>query len=115
MTNGWNFAEVWERVAEQVPAAPALRHGERTVTWAEFDQRANGVADALVAAGLTEQEKVAHYLYNCPEFLESLYGIWKAGMVPVNTNYRYVDNELLYLWDNAAVQSFDGASAHCSE
>ena len=44
---------------------------------------------------------MALYLYNCPEYLQTLFGTMKAGLVPVNTNYRYGDDELLYLWDNA--------------
>ena len=44
---------------------------------------------------------MAHYLYNCPEYLESMFAAFKAGLVPVNTNYRYADDELVYLWDNA--------------
>ena len=44
---------------------------------------------------------MAQYLYNCPEYLESMFAIFKAGLVPVNTNYRYADDELVYLWDNA--------------
>ena len=46
---------------------------------------------------------MAQYLYNCPEYLESMFAVFKAGLVPVNTNYRYVDDELVYLWDNADV------------
>ena len=46
---------------------------------------------------------MAHYLYNCPEFMESMFSIYKLGLVPVNTNYRYVEDELVYLWDNADV------------
>ena len=98
---GWNFAEVWETIAEQIPDAPAQTQGDRTTTWREFDERANGVAATLLEAGLVEQDKVAHYLYNGPEYLESMFGIWKAGCVPINTNYRYADDELTYLWDNA--------------
>src|SRR3954452_20939748 len=98
---GWNFAEVWEVVAEQVPDAPAQIQGDRVVSWLDFDQRANGIAHALLEAGAKEQDKVAHYLYNCPEFLESMFGIWKAGLAPINTNYRYADDELVYLWQNA--------------
>ena len=98
---GWNIAEVWEVVAEVLPDAPAQVQGERRTTWAEFDRRADGVAKALLDAGAAHQDKVAQYLYNCPEYLESLYGTWKAGLVPVNTNYRYTEDELLYLWDNA--------------
>ena len=86
---GWNFADVWEVVAEQIPDAQAQVHGDRRVTWAEFDRRANGVAATLLDAGASEQDKVAQYLYNCPEYLESMFGTFKAGLVPVNTNYRY--------------------------
>jgi len=99
--SGWNFADIWETVAQQVPDAPAQIQGQRQITWADFDRRANGVARAMLEAGLEEQEKVAQYLYNCPEYLESMFAAFKAGMAPVNTNYRYLDDELLYLWDNA--------------
>ncbi len=98
---GWNFADVWETIAEQIPDAPAQVQGDRRFTWRQFDERANGVAAALLDAGVAEQDKVAHYLYNGPEYLESMFGIWKAGVAPVNTNYRYADDELVYLWDNA--------------
>ncbi|MCU1452733.1 MAG: fatty-acid--CoA ligase [Acidimicrobiales bacterium] len=98
---GWNFAEIWEVVAEQVPDAPAQIQGDRIVSWREFDERANGIAHTLLEAGVEEQDKVAQYLYNGPEYLESMFGIWKAGLAPINTNYRYTDDELVYLWDNA--------------
>lgn len=98
---GWNFADVWEAVAEQIPDAPAQVQGDRRFSWRQFDERANGVAAVLLAAGVLEQDKVAHYLHNGPEYLESMFGIWKAGLAPINTNYRYADDELVYLWDNA--------------
>jgi fatty-acyl-CoA synthase len=97
----WNFADVWEAVADTIPTAPALIHGERGVTWAEFDRRANAVAKALLGVGVGRQDKVAHYLYNGTEYLESTFAMFKIGLVPVNTNYRYTDDELVYLWDNA--------------
>jgi fatty-acyl-CoA synthase len=98
---GWNYAEIWETVAEQIPDAPAQIQGDRSFTWREFDERANGIARQLLDAGATEQDKVAQYLHNCPEYLESMFASFKAGLVPVNTNYRYADDELVYLWDNA--------------
>jgi len=98
---GWNFADLWEEIAGRIPDAPAQVQGDRRTTWAEFDARANGLARFLLDGGAEQQDKVALYLYNCPEYLESCYGAWKAGLVPVNTNYRYLDDELLYLWDNA--------------
>jgi 3-oxocholest-4-en-26-oate---CoA ligase len=100
---GWNFADAWEVVAQQVPAAPAQVQGDRRISWSEFDRRANGVAQALLDAGVAEQDKVAQYLYNCPEYLESMFATFKAGLAPINTNYRYLDDELLYLWDNGDV------------
>ena len=47
-----------------------------------------------------EQDKVAHYLYNSSEYIESLFALFKAGLAPLNTNYRYAEDELVYLWDN---------------
>jgi fatty-acyl-CoA synthase len=98
---GWQFADMWEANADVLPDAPALMHQDRRLSWAELDSRADGVARWLLDLGATEQDKVAQYLYNCPEYLESMFGVFKAGLVPVNTNYRYHDDELLYLWDNA--------------
>ena len=100
-TDGWNFADVWETVAETIPDAPALLHGDLVRSWADFDARADGVATALVDAGVTEGTSVAQYLTNRPEYLESVFAAFKLGLAPVNTNYRYVDDELVYLWDNA--------------
>jgi acyl-CoA synthetase (AMP-forming)/AMP-acid ligase II len=105
--SSWNFADVWEAVAEVHPDAPAVIQspaGPR-LTWAQFDRRAEAVAAGLAAAGLGQQAKVAQYLYNSPEYLESLFAAFKAGLVPVNTNYRYTADELVYLWDNADVEA----------
>jgi 3-oxocholest-4-en-26-oate---CoA ligase len=101
MSGGWNFADVWELVADNLPDAPALGHGGRRWSWAQFDNRADGVAHALLDAGVERQDKVAQYLFNGPEYLETVFAAFKVGLVPVNTNYRYVDDELVYLWDNA--------------
>ncbi|MDA8380302.1 MAG: AMP-binding protein [Actinomycetota bacterium] len=97
----WNYADLFEIVADQIPTAPALVHGERRQTWAETEARANGLAASLLATGVAQQDKIAHYLYNCPEYMESTVALLKVGLVPVNTNYRYGDDELAYLWENA--------------
>ena len=98
---GWNFADAFEVVAEQLPDATAQVHGDRRYTWREFDRRSDGVALALLEAGAERQDKVALYVHNGPEYMEACTGAWKAGLVPVNTNYRYTADELAYLWDNA--------------
>ncbi|MDW3214667.1 MAG: AMP-binding protein [Ilumatobacteraceae bacterium] len=98
---GWTFADVFESVAAALPDAPALLHGTLTRTWAEFDRRADGIARFLLDAGAGHQDKVAFYLYNRPEYIELFLACSKASLVHVNTNYRYVDDELVYVWDNA--------------
>lgn len=100
-SSGWNLAEIWEHNADRFPGAIAQIHGDDSSTWQQFDRRADGIAAALLQAGAVHQDKVAHYLYNCPAYLESMFGMFKAGLVPVNTNYRYTDDELGYLWTNA--------------
>ena len=97
----WNFADVWETVADALPDAPALTHGTARLTWSELDRRADSLARWLLEAGVGRQDKVALYLYNCPEYLEATFACLKLGLVPINTNYRYADDELVYLWDNA--------------
>ncbi len=111
--SGWNFADVWDAVAAARPEAAALVHGDRRVDWATLERRAGGVAGALTEAGLTRGDKVALYLHNAPEYMEGAYAAMRAGLVPVNTNYRYVQDELLYLWTNADVAAviFHGAFA----
>jgi 3-oxocholest-4-en-26-oate---CoA ligase len=99
----WNFADAWEAVAELVPHAPAVVQGEHLLRWHDFERRADAVARFLIDSGVKAQDKVAQYLYNAPEYLESVFAAFKAGLVPVNTNYRYNEEELVYLWDNADV------------
>ncbi|MGD9793803.1 MAG: AMP-binding protein [Acidimicrobiia bacterium] len=96
----WNFADFWELVAQVQPDAPAITQGDRTITWHQLDARADALAHALLERGAGHQDKVAQYLHNCPEYLESVFACFKASLAPVNTNYRYSDDELLYLWDN---------------
>jgi 3-oxocholest-4-en-26-oate---CoA ligase len=107
----WNFADVWDSIAQAAPQAPALVHGDCRRSWGEFERRSRGLAAHLLAAGLQRQAKVALYLYNDPAYLEGAYACFKAALVPVNVNYRYQHEELLYLFDNAdaAAVVFHGA------
>jgi acyl-CoA synthetase (AMP-forming)/AMP-acid ligase II len=101
MSEQWNFADVWETLAQSVPDSIAQAHGARRIAWRAFDAAANGIAWALLQGGCVQQDKVALYLHNGPEYLQSAFACMKAGLVPVNTNYRYQQDELHYLWDNA--------------
>jgi fatty-acyl-CoA synthase len=103
--SAWTFADVWEAIAARQPDHPALIQGDRVVTWGQFDARADALAAHLVAHGITADAKVAAYLYNGPEYLETYYAAFKAGVAPINTNYRYGGDELTYLFDNADAQT----------
>ena len=99
--SNWIYADVWEAVADTQPDAPALTHGDHTLTWSEVDHRADNVARWLLEARVGHQDKVALYLTNCSEYLEATFACFKLGLAPINTNYRYADDELTYLWENA--------------
>ena len=101
----WTFADVWEAIAAVQPDLPAHIQGGRVITWGEFDARSDALAAHFIAQGLTHQGKVAAFLYNGPEYLESYHAAFKGGFAPVNTNYRYGPEELFYLFDNADAQA----------
>ena len=104
-TDGMNLATVWEAVAATVPSAPALIHTSLTRSWSEFEDRAARLAAYLVGAGLGPGSNVALYLYNGPEYLESTFGAFKLRAATLNVNYRYLENELQYLFDNSLAEA----------
>ena len=99
---GWNFATVWDGLAEIVPDRDALVCGANHVTWAQFSERAARLAWHLqTEAGVEPGDRIAIDLTNRPEYLETFYAALKLGCVPVNVNFRYRANELHYLLDNS--------------
>ena len=79
----------------------AVTHGDRSLTWDEFDDRSARIAQALTDAGLGPDSKIALYMYNCNEYMEAHNAAFKMRGVAVNVNYRYLDDELWYLLDNS--------------
>ncbi len=109
-----NLAAVHEAIAAAIPDAECLVYGERRFSWRALTDRTRRLASVLRAAGLgcrreraglanheSGQDHVALYLYNGNEYLEGMLGAMKARCAPFNVNYRYVEEELLYLFDNA--------------
>lgn len=94
------FADVWEIVAAKLPDQSALVHGDRLVSWGEFNRRADGLARWLLDAGLGPGEKVAQFLYNGPEYLESAFAFFKTGLTSVNTNF--LEDDLVHVLNNSA-------------
>jgi fatty-acyl-CoA synthase len=104
MTVEMHLASIWETIADEVGDEPALVHGDRRVTWREFDDRAARLCNGLAAAGLRPGSVVAIDLYNAPEFLEVFYAAIKGGFVPTMVNYRYRAAELVHLLRDAAAE-----------
>ncbi|MEO8264260.1 MAG: AMP-binding protein [Ilumatobacteraceae bacterium] len=100
-----HYATIWESIADTIPESTAVVHGATIRTWAEYDERAARLAAAYAAAGLGHDSKIGLYMYNGNEYLEAQYGAFKVRGVPVNVNYRYLDDELWYLLDNADAEA----------
>lgn len=104
----YNLADLFESVVDVVPDREALVYldhpgtgAERRLTYAELDAAANRVAHHLTAGGLRPGEHLGLHLYNGVEYLQTVLACLKARIVPVNVNYRYVEEELVYLYRDA--------------
>ena len=100
-----HFASIWEKTADLIPNEPALICGNITRTWQEYDDRSSRLANLLRDHGLGDNSKVGLYLHNSNEYLEAQYSIFKIKGVPINVNYRYKEDELVYLLDNADAEA----------
>ncbi|MER5499845.1 MULTISPECIES: acyl-CoA synthetase [unclassified Streptomyces] len=104
----YNLADLFESVVDAVPEREALVYldhpgtgAERRLTYAELDAAANRLAHHLIDAGITPGEHLGLHLYNGVEYLQTVLACLKARIVPVNVNYRYVEEELTYLYRDA--------------
>jgi len=99
------FASLWESTADQMGDHPALVSGNLVRSWNEYDDRAARLAMMLTEKGLGDNSKVGLYLHNSNEYLEAQYSVFKIKGVPVNVNYRYQAEELIYLLDNSDAEA----------
>ncbi|MET7453400.1 acyl-CoA synthetase [Streptomyces sp. NPDC005574] len=104
----YNIADLFESVVDVVPDREALVYldhpgtgAEHRLTYAELDAAANRVAHHLIDSGIRPGEHLGLHLYNGVEYLQTVLGCLKARIVPVNVNYRYVEEELVYLYRDA--------------
>lgn len=96
-----NLADVIEAMADALPDRPAVFTMERTWTYAEVDDRSTRLANHLIGLGVQPGDHVAVHATNRIEWVDALYGCLKARAVPININYKYLRDELAYLYDNA--------------
>ena len=101
----WNLADLFEATADAVADRTAIVCGDRGFTYRELDERATRLANHLAAHGVGRGDHVGLYLYNGPEYVEGTFAAYKLGAVPINVNYRYVEGELAYLFDNADLKA----------
>ena len=97
----YNLGELYERVADVIPERMALITPERRLTYRALDERANQLAHRLRELGVRSGDHLGLQLLNGTEFVEGMLAAFKLSAVPVNVNYRYVERELEYLFDNA--------------
>ncbi|TPW16261.1 MAG: fatty-acid-CoA ligase fadD19 [Acidimicrobiaceae bacterium] len=111
----FNLADIARALAVAIPDREYFVQGETRLTYAEFVRRSLHLANALSARGLgchiertalarheSGQDHLALYLHNGHEYLEGLIGAYAARVAPFNVNYRYVDDELVYLLHDQA-------------
>ena len=116
--DGFNLATVFSTVARAVPEQEVLVWRDRRLTYRALDERADGLAHFLVERGLgchTErsalaghesgQDHLGLYLRNGNEYLEGMVGGYRARVAPFNVNFRYVEEELLYLLTDARTRA----------
>ena len=97
----FNLADIFESIADVVGDREALVTADRRLTFGELEARANRLAHHLESVGVAPGDHVGVQLYNCTEYVETMIACFKVRAVPVNVNYRYVEDELAYLFTDA--------------
>ncbi|MEU7489140.1 acyl-CoA synthetase [Streptomyces sp. NPDC042319] len=104
----YNLADLFESIVDAVPDREALVYAdhpgsgaERRLTYRRLDRAANRLAHHLQDSGVRPGDHVGLHLYNGVEYLQTFYACLKIRAVPVNVNYRYVEEELAYLYRDA--------------
>ncbi|OHV06118.1 acyl-CoA synthetase [Mycobacterium talmoniae] len=96
-----NIADLAEHAIDAVPDRVALICGDQQLTYAQLEEKANRLAHYLIDQGVKKDDKVGLYCRNRNEIVIAMLGIVKAGAILVNVNFRYVEGELRYLFDNS--------------
>ncbi|GAC1652861.1 MAG: acyl-CoA synthetase [Mycobacterium sp.] len=96
-----NIADLAEHAIDAVPDRVALISGDEQLTYAQLEEKANRFAHYLIDRGVKKDDKVGLYCRNRIEIVIAMLGIVKAGAILVNVNYRYVEGELKYLFENS--------------
>jgi acyl-CoA synthetase (AMP-forming)/AMP-acid ligase II len=96
-----NIADLAEHAIDAVPDRVALISADEQLTYAQLEEKANRLAHYLKDQGVKKDDKVGLYCRNRIEIVIAMLGIVKAGAILVNVNFRYVEGELKYLFENS--------------
>src|SRR5438874_13629354 len=97
----WNMADLLELVSDTVPDRECLVSGGRRLTYRELEERSNRLAHHLADQGVGKDSHIGIYAYNCTEWMEAFVAAMKLRAAAVNVNFRYVEDELRYLFKDA--------------
>jgi len=100
-----NIASAWEAISDQIGDLTAISTRENSESWEEFEKHAASLAKTFSEQGLKHDSKVAFYCYNGSEYLEGQFAAFKIRAIPANVNYRYLDDELAYILNNADAEA----------
>ncbi len=101
----YNIADLFEHTVDAVADREVLVVGEERRTYRQLEERANRLAHHLAAAGIGPGDHLGIYGFNSVEWIEAALAAYKVRAVPINVNYRYVEDELRYLFDNADLKA----------
>jgi 3-oxocholest-4-en-26-oate---CoA ligase len=96
-----NIADLFEHSVDVVPDREVLVVGDERRTYRQLEEHANRLAHHLAAEGIGPGDHIGVYGANSVEWIEAALAAYKLRAVPVNVNFRYVEDELRYLFDNA--------------
>ena len=102
MTRHFNFADLFELAADKVPDRVAVIDRRRRVTYRELDERGEPARPRAARTRACEPgDHVGIFATNCVEWVEAMLAVYKIRASVVNVNFRYVEEELRYLFDNS--------------
>jgi 3-oxocholest-4-en-26-oate---CoA ligase len=96
-----NIADLFEHAVDVVPDREALVVGDRRVTFAELEADANRLAHYLASRGVGPGDHIGILARNGVEHVMAMLAAYKLRAVSINVNYRYVEGELDYVFENA--------------
>ncbi|MFZ4517233.1 MAG: AMP-binding protein, partial [Microthrixaceae bacterium] len=99
----YNIADLFEHTVDAVPDRLCVIDRDRSFTFAELDARGNRFGHFLAARGIEPGDHVGIYAMNSEQWVTAMLGCLKVRAVPINVNYRYVEDELAYIIENAGL------------